>query len=142
MAERDSNIQMKLLSVDEISFMMSPGQIKDEAKEDSFRVGFSSLVQPDSEKDRLALTFGTKYEADGETVLQCTYRFEFEIKGLSDFIVSKGDTVTIKRVMPHVLNVAVGTMRGILVVKTAGTRLSDFPLPIVDTVQLCKDLSL
>lgn len=43
--------------------------------------------------------------------------------------------------MPHLLNVAVGTMRGILVVKTAGTNFSKYPLPMIDVNQLNSNLS-
>ena len=43
--------------------------------------------------------------------------------------------------MPHFLSVAAGTMRGILVVKTAGTNLSKYPLPMIDGNQLSVSLS-
>lgn len=34
--------------------------------------------------------------------------------------------------MPHFINVAIGTMRGIIVDKTAGTSLAKYPLPMLD----------
>lgn len=34
--------------------------------------------------------------------------------------------------MPHFINVAIGTMRGIIVAKTAGTSLAKYPLPMLD----------
>ena len=70
------------------------------------------------------------------------YKFVFEVKNLSQFIVFKDNQVIkVNHIMPHFLNVAVGTMRGILVVKTAGTNFSKYPLPMIDVNQLNANLS-
>lgn len=50
-------------------------------------------------------------------------------------------SITVNHLMPHFLSVAVGTMRGILVAKTAGTNLAKFPLPMIDVNQLNANLS-
>lgn len=66
--------------------------------------------------------FGTKYELEGEVILESVYRFEFEVKDLARFInTDDNNNITISHIMPHLISVAIGTMRGILVVKTVGT---------------------
>ena len=130
MAEENVNIKMRLASVSEVSFMMSPGKVGDNVNPDAIQIGFSTQIQPDVENDIFSLVFGTRYELEGDVVLECLYKFVFEVKNLSQFIVFKDNQVIkVNHIMPHFLNVAVGTMRGILVVKTAGTNFSKYPLP-------------
>lgn len=121
--------------------MMSPGKITDDIKSESIQLGFSNKIQPDVKNNKIVLIFGTRYEVGGEVSLESIYRFEFEVKDLAQYITSHGNTVTITHIMPHLISVAVGTMRGILVVKTAGTNFSKFPLPMIDPIQLSANLS-
>lgn len=133
---------MRLSSISEVSFMMSPGKIAKDTPPESIQLGFSCQTQADVTNDAISLVLGTKYELGGEVILECVYRFEFEVKSLSQFVAVNADgNITVSHIMPHLLNVAVGTMRGILVVKTAGTNFSKFPLPMIDSIQLSEILS-
>ena len=142
MAEDNINIQMRLVSVGEVSFMMSPGKVGDDVSPDSMKIGFSTRIQPDVQNDIFVLLFGTRYELNGEVVLESIYKFVFEVKNLAQFVVfNDNQSITVNHIMPHFLSVAVGTMRGILVVKTAGTNFSNYPLPMIDVNQLNSNLS-
>ncbi len=138
MTESNGNIQMRLISVNEVSFMMLPGKITEEVLPENIKLGFSSQIQPEVENNKIALVFGVKYELEEDELLECVYRFEFEVRDLAQFItIEDNDNITITYIMPHFVSVAIGTMRGILVVKTAGTNLSKYPLPM----QLTQNLS-
>ena len=142
MAEENINIQMRLVSVSEVSFMMSPGKVGDDVSPDSMKIGFSTQIQPNVQNDIFVLLFGTRYELNGEVVLESIYKFVFEVKNLAQFVVfNDNQSITVNHIMPHFLSVAVGTMRGILVVKTAGTNFSNYPLPMIDVNQLNSNLS-
>lgn len=142
MAEDNINIQMRLVSVGEVSFMMSPGKVGDDVSPDSMKIGFSTQIQPNVQNDIFVLLFGTRYELNGEVVLESIYKFVFEVKNLAQFVVfNDNQSITVNHIMPHFLSVAVGTMRGILVVKTAGTNFSNYPLPMIDVNQLNSNLS-
>lgn len=142
MAEDNINIQMRLVSVGEVSFMMAPGKVGDDVNPDSMKIGFSTQIQPDVQNDIFVLLFGTRYELNGEVVLESIYKFVFEVKNLAQFVVfNDNQSFTVNHIMPHFLSVAVGTMRGILVVKTAGTNFSNYPLPMIDVNQLNSNLS-
>lgn len=142
MAEDNVNIQMRLASVSEVSFMMSPGKVGDNINPDAIQIGFSTQIQPDVKNNIFNLILGTRYELDGDVVLESLYKFEFEVKNLRQFIVfNDNQSITVNHIMPHFLSVAVGTMRGILVVKTAGTNFSKYPLPMIDANQLNANLS-
>ncbi len=143
MAVENVNILMRLVSVDEIRFMMSSGEMVDMPGPDDLQIGFMNQVQLDEvDKDRISIAFGVRYELKKEPVLESVYRFVFEVKNLAGFVsFHENGSFTIKHLMPHLLSVAVGTMRGILVVKTAGTGLSNYPLPIIDSNELNTFLS-
>ena len=112
MAEDNVNIQMRLATVSEVSFMMSPGKVGDNVNPDAIQIGFSTQIQPDVKNNIFNLIFGTRYELDGDLVLESLYKFEFEVKDLRQFIVfNDNQSITVNHIMPHFLSVAVGTMR-------------------------------
>ncbi len=142
MAENNVNIQMRLASVSEVSFMMSPGKVGDNINPEDMQMGFSSQIQPDINSDCFTLNFGVRYELSGAVVMESVYSFVFEVKNLKQFVVfNDNQSITVNHLMPHFLSVAVGTMRGILVVKTAGTNLAKYPLPMIDVNALNSNLS-
>jgi len=142
MAQENVNIQMRLISISEMDFKMSPGKVDDDVAPEALKIGFSNKFQPDVENDIMSIIFGIRYELAGEVVLESVYRFIFEVKDIAQFVeFNNNESITIKHIMPHLLNVAVGTMRGILVVKTAGTNFSKYPLPMIDVNILNTSLS-
>ena len=139
MSEEKTKIKMKLLSVDEVRFMMSSDMIDENTNSESIQIGFSNSVEPDVENETFSMVFGVRYVVKENVCLESVYRFTFSVVNLAQYIsFNKDKSITIKDLMPHFLSVAVGTMRGILVVKTAGTSLARFPLPIIN-INLLKD---
>ena len=142
MAEEKYNVRMRLVSVSEVSFMMSPGRVGENANPEAIQIGFTSQIIPEVDNEMFGLVFGIRYEFESEVVLESLYKFVFEVKDLKNFIVFNDDgSITVNHLMPHFLSVAVGTLRGILVVKTAGTVFSKFPLPMIDVNILNYNLS-
>ena len=142
MAEEQFNVKMRLVSVSEVSFMMSPNKVGENVNPEAIQIGFSSQIIPEVDNEMFGLVFGIRYEFESEVVLESLYKFVFEVKELKKFIEFKDDgSITVNHLMPHFLSVAVGTLRGILVVKTAGTVFSKLPLPMIDINQLYYSLS-
>ena len=52
MVDNNVNIQMRLTSISEESFMMSPGKIADDANSEAIQLGFSNQIQPDVENNK------------------------------------------------------------------------------------------
>lgn len=142
MAKQITNIQMRLLSVNEVRFMMSPDRISDNLDPSELQMCFSNQIEPDVKNDTISIVFGIRYLLKDDIVLESIYRYSFSVIDLAKYIKVNGDnTLTISHIMPHFLSVAVGTMRGILIVKTAGTNFSKYPLPIIDINALNDSLS-
>lgn len=122
--------------------MMSSDAIDESTNPENIKIGFSNGIDPDVERDRFSMIFGVRYMVDSELILESVYRFTFEVVDLVRFVTFNQDqSITINHLMPHFLSVAVGTMRGILVAKTAGTAFALYPLPIIDINQLNENLS-
>lgn len=141
MKKENINIEMKLDSINEVKFIMLPDKISNETDFEKIQLGFSNQIIPDIENDVIAILFGVQYAYKNEIVLESVYRFTFSVVDLKKYITLNDNIITIAYLMPHFLSVAVGTMRGILVVKTAGTKLSKSPLPIIDPNELNVTLS-
>ena len=122
--------------------MMSSDAIDESTNPENIKIGFSNGIDPDVERDRFSMIFGVRYMVDNKLILESVYRFTFEVVDLVRFVTFNQDqSITINHLMPHFLSVAVGTMRGILVAKTAGTAFTLYPLPIIDINQLNENLS-
>lgn len=142
MQKKDSQIQMRLLSVNEVSFMISSNLVDEKTSSNDIQLGFANQIEAENDRDILSLNFGVKYEVKGKTALETMYKFTFEIVNLNNYIIKDDEnSIKINYIMPHLLNVAVGTMRGIIVVKTAGTQLSKYPLPLINANFLESNLS-
>lgn len=142
--EEQSNvcIQIRLDSVSELDFRMSLSGLSDDINPDDIQIGFSNRIVPDIPNGRISLIFGVVYEIHGSKVLECVYEFAYSVVDLDKFVtLNNDDSITVAHIMPHLLSVAVGTMRGILLVKTAGTYLARFPIPIIDVNELNRNFS-
>ena len=141
-SHEEQNIELKLNAVTEVQFMMKPDKLDDSDLSDKLRVGFSNRIVPFTEDDQISIEFGVGYLLKDEIILESRYRFSFSVKNLSSYVTKNQDgSITITQIMPHLLSVASGTMRGIIVVKAAGTNFAKYPLPIIDIEELCRNLS-
>ena len=71
MSENDIVLQMRLVSVDEIMFMMSSAGIGNAFRSEDIQIGFSNKVDYAEETDEITLDFGVKYAVHSEDVLEC-----------------------------------------------------------------------
>lgn len=135
-------LAIRIRSISEIKFSMTSGLIGSEDRGNELQLGFKNHIEPDFKKNLVQFDFGVMYSLGNETILECIYAFEFEIPNLELFLGINAEGKLIDNgVIPHLISAAIGTMRGILVVKTAGTDLSKYPLPIMDPISICKNLA-
>ena len=64
------NIQLRLISINEVDFKMSPGQVDDDLAPEAINIGFSNQFQPDVENNNMSIVFGIRYMLTGEVVLE------------------------------------------------------------------------
>lgn len=130
-------IKMRLLSVSEDKFMLDNYNAPEKMEEDRLDITLGHRPIPKVETDEMELIVSITYSYDAKVLLDCEYTFHFHVENLKDYVVenTKG-ALTIKNLIPQVIDVAVGTMRGLIMARTAGTKLSQYPLPIVNALSI------
>jgi len=95
-------------------------------------------ISHDLEEDLFNINLLICYKKDKTLILEAENRFVFCIKNLKDFINVRNDTTISLNVdfLPTLINVAIGTMRGIIYSRTGSSSLSDFPLPLISMNEL------
>ena len=96
---------------------------------------------PDFDRSLISLVVTCSYVAVigliRTRVLSCSVVATFEIPGLRDIIALQGEEVIVSgKVMTTMLGIAVGSLRGVVAVRTADTQLRFRPLPIIDLTAL------
>lgn len=131
--EQKGQIHVHLVSVSEVKFMLNLDEsLLAKFQPNGPNIGFAHTISVNKEDSTITLIFGVQYAVDETPLLECRYAFTFNVKPMDDVVKIEKDKMKIKILMPHFISVAIGTMRGIIVVKTAGTFLAKYPLPMLD----------
>ena len=136
MTEQQRRINVKLLSINELAFSINTSALKDEDKDVSFNIGFK--LEPTQGDETIDLFLRVIMLSPSlEPILSMESSHRFYVEGLTSLTSKNKDNKTeTEGILPQLLNIAVGTVRGIIMAKTAGTTLSKFPLPLVDIDEL------
>jgi hypothetical protein len=74
---------------------------------------------------------------DNKRILFHESEYWFNIPNLEEAVFIKGDNVQDKvGVLPTLLGICFSTARGMITVRTSGTILDDFPLPIINPTEV------
>lgn len=143
MDETKNEIEIRLLKVQEIGFYMDSslfGEIKASQLND-LHIFFGFKLKPDIKRDLLVLDVLVKYNLGGikgKKILEIESSNAFKIKNIKDLLKIKDDTIEdTSGITPTLVGIAIGTIRGMLVTKTAGTPLDKYPIPIINPATLC-----
>ena len=137
-----SNVQMGLRAVSEVSYLYRPEKIVDKIDPNKLQISFMNNIRSlNVENNFISVVFGAKYMYNNEELLQCVYAFDFNVRDLSKFVAfGEGNNVTVNVIMPYLLDTAFGTLRGLILAKTYGTPLYNFPLPMVNINQMIEGM--
>lgn len=140
-------IQLRLIKVQETGFFMDTAKLSSITSTDPelFNIEIGLLVIPDLTKDFLDLQLTVRYllheDSKNIKVVELQTSNLFKIFNLSNVLSITDKELTDKNnVIPTLVGIALGTLRGILVVKAAGTILNEYPIPIVNPTDLCKGI--
>ncbi len=139
--KQESQIQVRLVSVSEVKFMLNLDEILlAKSQPNGPNIGFAHAVSINKEDSTITLIFGVQYAVDETPLLESRYAFTFNVSNIGDIVKIEKDKIEIKELMPHFVSVAIGTMRGIIVAKTAGTSLAKYPLPMLDAKSVLENM--
>lgn len=140
MTERKkSNFHFRLASIAERKFSSTLSDI--EVDNSSLDIGLGFETFADVEKKSITISVGVLVrQKESETLLESWYAFEFPIKAFDEVIALVGDVIQCKvDVMPVLIEKSFDTFRGILYLKTLGTKIEPFILPMVDVKTLISE---
>ena len=127
-------IQFRLDRIEELTYSIS-GNSAEIINQDNLGVQFLVQTFLNKEANLVKLKVGAKYNLAETTILNLELLFVFNIDNMERFVNIDTENKQLKfnaDLIPTFINVAIGTMRGIIVAKTAGTSLAKYPLPMLD----------
>ena len=136
--EAGKKFGFRLIRCKELSFESAPVSVKAiPADAVSFQYGFR--IMP-FEKKGVSLIVTGIILVDGVQVFKLASEFVFEITPMEGVIelMPDGRLQDHANIVPTLFGIAYSTLRGMLAVRTAGTPLEKYPLPIIDAYDAVK----
>ncbi len=138
-------ISIRLLKVLENSFYidLTPLKTLDEINPESikYELGFKLDINEENNRFDLFLNIQYVYQDKNTKILEVETINSFEIEDIKNQIERNGDQLTDKSgFLPTIMGVGLGTIRGVIVAKTAGTILVDYPLPIINPTDILNNI--
>lgn len=90
-------------------------------------------------REKVKVTTGVKYSAGERSLCELVISAVFGIAPFTDVVMVDESKKTVsfsKEIVPTLLNIAFGALRGVLYEKTKGTVLAAFPLPLIPLPEL------
>lgn len=142
--EKNKEIQIQIKSIKEICFSQSHVEETSSFEEElKFSFGFS--IKVNKEDNLVDIMVGVRYGHLDKIILECQYSIVFLIDGFNEVIFieeGKQEFQADDNFIATLLAVGFGTLRGIVVVKTAGTILNNYPFPIVNPTEIAQTAKL
>jgi len=144
---KNKEVNIQLLKVIEIESFLNfdaLNSIKD-FNVDHMELEIEMNIDVREEVDQVILAMMIKYYYPSENtkveLLILKTSNVFQVVDVKEFF-SKYTTNVVDKfgILPNLLSVALGTLRGIIVVRTVGTILENHPLPMLNPVELCRNL--
>jgi hypothetical protein len=138
---QEKNIEIKLLNIKESHVFIDSDVLTSpdfKIEETKIEIGFKSDFKADN--NIFILHLSVIYKISDTKIVEITTASTFNVKALKKVISIEEDNKFQDKsgLVPTLLGIAIGTMRGILFAKTVGTKLSEYPLPLINPTDLCE----
>jgi hypothetical protein len=145
---KKQDIQISIQEINEISFNLNPLAIPIEQIQFGGNLlvglGFSFEVFQEDEIFKFNTLVQYLLETESEPTLSLETQIIFKIKNLEKVVINKEDEQLQidDDLLKTLMNISLGTTRGILATNTKGSPLSKFPLPIINPKELLSNLKI
>lgn len=130
-------VSLKLLSVEERKFSIDKSFLANAAEDQQFNSGLLYSTDADIDQKMVRINLRVSISANGVDVLSEEGSFIFSVDNFDDFLIEEGQ-VNFGPLLPHLLNVAIGTLRGMMVIRAEGTSLAKCPMPLYNVMDVIK----
>lgn len=141
----NKQINFQLAKVKEVSFSYDELLVENFDTDkigNNLGIGINYAVEVDEKEEFLKLKVRVIYRFKGEkkTILNYTNQIYYKIKDLTNHIIIKDDMIDIDdEFLAILLNISIGTIRGMIAVKTMGKIINNFPLPILNPKKIIEE---
>ena len=134
-------MQIRLSHIEEIKFVDNTQNYKCDLKKDNVHVGFSVQLSPDIEQNCTDILLGVHYDIKKEdrktSILEYKINVTFEIEDMIEYILIEKNRISVKpELLTIMLSVSIGSLRGMLVMRTKNSDFENYPLPLVNVTEL------
>lgn len=135
--EQDKQINMQLLSVRETAVRNScGGKDLSNLKPENLFFQFKTHVKINRAKDTITVLTGAKYSYNGQELLLVESDTVFKVEQLDEIVTQDPDKNEINfsfDIIPVLLSISYGTLRGIVYKETQKGPLESYPMPMIPT---------
>ncbi|RQP19276.1 MAG: hypothetical protein EAS52_02785 [Parapedobacter sp.] len=147
MAGNKFAVKLSKVKTEEVSFREPEEKIAKSFNDDFLSVGFASYFGSDIDTNtvtvHLILNYDYGDEESGDLLRLLNYKgsFDFVFDNLKNYIDLKSNELLLPdHVLEKLLDISISTARGIIIVKTAGSFINRFYLPVFDPKTLLKGM--
>jgi len=145
--QKANQVQIGLLKIEQTCFFLntSPLTHTQDFNSDNLQIEFEFKIDTDISNDLFCIEIIARYiyKTNNEQVkvLEMGSNNQFKVFDLINLIdILPNDKITDKAgFLPTLISISISSLRGMLVIKTLGTVLADYPIPIVDPVSLIQN---
>lgn len=136
--EQEIKIRFSIDGIEEKSFELS-SSIPHQIDAGSLQVRYLIETEILRTQEKARVMAGVKYSTAEDSLCELIISMVFMVEPFADIIKideAKNTVSFTKEIIPTLLNITFGTLRGVLFEKTKGTALAGFPLPPVSMPKL------
>ena len=139
MEKTATSVGYRILSCKELSFDMT---LSPSGKLNADEVSFTFNCKLKPEEPHLAIVLEANILIAGESSVKVVSETTFEITPFDSAfdVPAAGKIVDHIGILPTLFGLAYSSTRGMMAIRTAGTRLGNYPLPIIDAVDMTKKM--
>ena len=130
MGNNENMISIELKNISEIGFTYLYDYDYDSVDEKLLEVGLELETKFVSEENLYNIDLDVSYKHNEDILSTLKVRFGFEIRPFDLIIDNEGNEIISRDLLLNLINIAVGTIRGVLFVKMQNTPLNKYILPI------------
>lgn len=145
--EEIREIELKLVKIIETGFYINTEEFNtiEYSKIADLKIEFGFKIDLQTKEDLFILDVIVKYidpkNGANLKILELSTSNYFKIRKMTEFVSICEDKFEDKaEILPTLMGLSIGTLRGILFTKTVGTVMADNPLPIINPTELCNHL--
>lgn len=140
---KKSNVQIKLLQIKELSFHCNDilENLNNKEIDEDLEITLGFNFEPDIKGETIKANTIVTFSFKEEEFLKYENQLSFGVINIDKVFVKGGENIKIKDdFLLTLINISIGTTRGLLAKTTLGKKINEFPIPIIDSQEILKQI--